>query len=620
MEEKYINLLKEKCTKENFEKLMALDNSYLHKFIEKYIEHCNPSSIFVRTDHPDDAQYARDKAIENGEEMKLAIKGHTNHFDSYYDQGRDKESTKYLLSPGVELGKNINSIDKETGLSEIYGYLKNSMEGKEAYICFFCLGPVNSIFSIPGVQITDSSYVVHSEGILYRSGYQEFKRIANSDKFFKIVHSAGELEGNVCKNTDKRKIYIDLDNFTVYSANTQYAGNTVGFKKLSLRLAIHKAAAEGWLAEHMLILGVNGPSNRTTYFTGAFPSACGKTSTAMLEGESIAGDDLAYLRKKDGKIYAANVECGIFGIIKDVNPKDDPLIWKVLNSPGDVIFSNVLIAKDNQPYWLCDGRNIPDKGINFSGNWFKGKKDNENNEILHAHPNARYTVSLYSLENCDPKLDDPDGFEIKGIIYGGRDSDTLVPVQQSFDWVHGVITMGAALESETTAATLGKVGVRTFNPMSNLDFVAIPIGQYIQSHLDFASDIKNPPSIFAVNYFQKDKEGNFMTGMNDKHVWIKWMELRVNGDVEAIETPTGYIPKYEDLKILFKEVLNKEYEKNDYEEQFRLRIPENIKKLERIEDIYRTKVDNTPNILFQVLNEQKQRLIKVAKEITTCCT
>ncbi|MDI6703972.1 MAG: phosphoenolpyruvate carboxykinase (GTP) [bacterium] len=606
-----LELLKSKCGERNYQKLLALNNPVLLDFVAKYVEHCNPHSVFVCTDTDEDAAYIRDKAIEKGEEKRLAIPGHTVHFDGYYDQGRDKEITRYLLSPGTDLGF-LNSIDKEEGLKEIHEILKGIMEGAEMFICFFCLGPVDSPFSIPSVQLTDSSYVVHSELILYRRGYEEFKR-RSPEKFFKVVHSAGKLEGGVSKDIDKRRIYIDLEDNIIYSTNTQYAGNTVGFKKLSLRMAIYKASKEGWLAEHMLIMGVHGPNGRVSYFTGAFPSMCGKTSTAMIKGETIVGDDLAYLRNMGGKVYAVNVECGIFGIIKDVNPKDDPLIWEVLNKPGDVIFSNVLVTEEGIPYWLGDGREVPDKGINYSGEWYKGKKDKMGNPISHSHKNARYTISLYTLKNCDPELDAPQGVEIKGIIYGGRDSDTSCPVQEAFSWEHGVITMGGALESETTAATLGEEGVRTFNPMSNIDFLSIPLGRYINNHLEFGKGLDRPPTIFSVNYFLKNKDGGYINRMEDKCVWLKWMELRVHKDVSALKTPTGYIPRYEDLKRLFKEILNKDYAERDYIEQFTLRIPENIRKLERIIEIYKTKVSDTPSILFDVLSEQKQRLEEVRK-------
>ena len=603
-----LETVKQKCGLENYQKLLDLNNEALLSFIAKYINHLNPDKVYVCNDSKEDAQYIRNKAITIGEEKALAIKGHTIHYDGFFDQARDKGQTKYLLPKDADLGESINSIDKETGLAEIHDFLKNIMVGKEAFVLFFCLGPTNSVFSIPCAQITDSSYVAHSEYILYRKGYEQFRRIKGSDKFFKFVHSAGELENMVSKNVDKRRVYIDLEGKTVYTSNSQYAGNTVGLKKLALRLAIHKASQEGWLAEHMLLMGVHGPGGRKSYFTGAFPSACGKTSTAMLPGETIVGDDIAYLRKRDDKVYAANVESGIFGIIRDVNLKDDPVIWTALNEPGEVILSNVLTTDDGKAYWLGDKREPPEKGYNYSGNWFKGKKDSKGNEIPHAHRNACYTLRLDSLSNLDEDLDNPEGSELKGVIYGGRDSTVWPPVQQAFDWEHGVITIGASLESETTAATLGQEGVRQFNPMSNLDFVAIPLAEYINEYLEFIKGVDAIPPIFGVNYFQKDKDGHYLTGMDAKRVWIKWMELRVNGDVKALKTPTGYIPLYDDLKKLFKEVLDQDYTTAEYLEQFTVKIDENLQKIERIKEIYSTKVKNTPEILFKVLNDQRDRL------------
>lgn len=604
----YVKLLKDRCKADSYEKLMALGNTKLVNFVAKYVAHCNPASVFVRTDSAEDAQYLRNKALENREEEKLALEGHTVHFDGYNDQARDKDKTKLLVSPSMNLGTHINAIDRGKGLKEVHEYLKNIMEGKEVYVCFFCLGPTNSEFSIRCLQMTDSSYVAHSEGILYRSGYEEFKRMGDFNEFFKFVHSAGILENGVSKNIDKRRIYIDIKDNVVFSTNTQYGGNSVGLKKLAMRLAIHKASQEGWLTEHMFIVGIHGPGRRVTYFTGAFPSACGKTATSMLKGETIVGDDIAFLRGKNGRVRAANAECGIFGIIRGVNSKDDPLIWEALNSPGEIIFSNVLVTDDRIPYWIGKDEDIPKRGINHSGKWTIGKKDSNGNEIPPSHKNARYTIGLSGLKNCDAKLDDPRGVVVDGMIYGGRDSDTWVPVEQAFDWSHGILTMGAALESETTAATLGKEGVRKFNPMSNLDFLSITVGKYIRNNLEFSSAIDKPPSIFSVNYFLKNKNGKYMNAMNDKYVWIKWMELRVNGDVDAIKTPTGYIPKYKDLKRLFREVLDKDYGEKDYVEQFTLRIPENLAKIERIVKIYQTNVPNTPKTLFETLEEQKQKL------------
>lgn len=608
-------LLRDKLGKENYGKLEALKNARLMEFASKYVELFNPDSVFVRTDSKEDAAYIRKRAIELGEEKELAIKGHTIHFDGYFDQARDKENTKYLLRPDEVLGSDIKSVDREEGLEEIYNLFKNSMKGKEMYICFYCLGPTGSDFSISAVQITDSCYVAHSEGMLYRSGYEQFKKLNGSGNFFRAVHSAGELQGAVSKNVDKRRVYIDLENEMVFSVNTQYAGNTVGLKKLSMRLAIRRASEEGWLTEHMFIMGVYGPDKkRITYFTGSFPSACGKTATAMLEGEKIVGDDIAYLRNIDGKIKTVNVEKGIFGIIQDVSRQNDPTIFEALTTPGEVIFSNILMNEKNITRWLGDGREEPKKGVNFSGEWMPGKKGPDEKAVPYAHKNARYTIRLDALENCDDNLENPDGVEVGGIIYGGRDSDTSAPVAQSFDWTHGIIAQAAAIESETTAATLGQEGVRKFNLMANLDFLSIPIGRYIQNNLDIVEGIKNPPIVFHVNYFLKGKDGKFLNGIKDKHVWAKWMELRVHDNVSAIKTPIGYIPKHEDLKKLFKEVLGKDYTREDYNEQFKTRVPELLAKIDRIKNIYHTKVFDTPHILMKTLDDQKKRLEECRKK------
>lgn len=601
-------ILREKCTPGSYERLMALSNKKLHDFVRHYVNLCRPDSVFVGDDSKETAEYIREKAVATGEEKKLVLPGHTIHFDGYFDQARDKAQTKYLLPPGVDLGSRINAIDAKDGRAELEGLLNDIMRGKEVFILFFCLGPTFSEFSIPCVQITDSSYVAHSEHILYRRGYDYFKSIGDSGDFFRFLHSAGALENCVSKNVDRRRVYIDIRENIVFSTNTQYAGNTVGLKKLALRLAIRRASREDWLAEHMLLMGVHGPGGRVSYFSGAFPSACGKTSTAMCPGETIVGDDIAYLREKDGKCFAVNVESGIFGIIRDVNPQDDPVIWEVLTAPGEVIFSNILITKGGATYWLGDGREAPPAGINFSGQWYPGKKDARGNSISYAHKNARYTVSLSRLKNRDPLADDPLGVELKGMLFGGRDSDTWVPVERAFDWNHGVLTGGAALESETTAATLGEEGVRKFNIMSNLDFLAIPLSEYINNYLKFGEKLIKPPVIFSVNYFLRGPGGDYLNAIEDKRIWLKWMELSVHDEVAQITTPTGSIPKYADLKRLFQEVLNKDYSEEDYEKQFTVRIPENLAKTERILRIYREQVPEAPEILFATFEEQRKRL------------
>jgi len=607
MAENKIDFLKSKMAPEQLEKLKDLGQSDVIEFVADTALLCKPDSVFVATDSPEDIAHVREMSLAGGEEHKLTMQGHTYHFDGIKDQGRDPANTKYLVPPDMHMGARIKYTDRDGGLAEVKGILDGMMSGKEMVVRFFCLGPCSSVFSQLCCQITDSYYVAHSEDLLYRVGYEEFKKAPDNVEFFRFLHSAGKLEGGVCADVDKRRIYIDLTENTVYSTNTQYAGNTVGLKKLAMRLGISRGLREGWLTEHMFIVGVPGPGGRKTYLTGAFPSMCGKTSTAMIGGQSIVGDDIAYLRKVDGVVRTVNVESGIFGIIQDVNPKDDPDIYKALVAPREVIFSNILIV-DEKPYWLGMGQELPEKGLNFSGDWFKGKEDDAGKPIDPAHKNARFTIRLSELDNCDDRLDDPEGLPVSGMIFGGRDSDTSVPVEQSFDWVHGVITKGATLESESTAAAIGTEGVRTFNPMSNLEFLAASLDTYISKYLEFAEGLDEVPAIFSVNYFLRNKEGDYLNTKLDKKVWMLWIEERVNGEVEAVKTPTGYIPLYEDLKRLFSSALGFEFTEDNYVEQFTIRVPEQLAKLERIEKLYREE-ESIPAILFDTLTEQKDRLI-----------
>lgn len=586
------------------QKLEALNNPKVMKLVTKAIELCKPAKVTVITDAKEDIDYVRELALKNGEESKLKMEGHTVHFDSPKDQARDKAHTKYLLSKKVDWGLDINYVMKDEGLPEIMSFFDSSMKGKEMLISFFSLGPTNSVFSLRALQITDSAYVTHSETILYRPGYEEFKKLNGSDDFFYFLHSAGRLENNVSVDIDKRRIYIDLEENTVYTVNNQYAGNSVGLKKLAFRLAIQKAHNEGWMAEHMFIMGVHGRPGRTTYFTGAFPSACGKTSTAMIPGQTIVGDDIAYLRKIGGEVRAVNVEQGIFGIIQDVNPKDDALIYKALTTPREVIFSNVLVS-DGTPYWLGMGMDPPNEGINYTGQWYRGKKDEDGKEIPFASKNARYTIRINELENADPKADDPEGVTVKGMIYGGRDSDTTVPVAEALNWAHGVF-MGATVESETTAATIGKEGVRTHDPMANRDFISIPMKQYLQDYLNFADGLDVVPTIFTTNYFLKNEKGKYCNDIPDKKVWILWADGRVNGDYEAIDTPIGRIPKYDDLKELFNKEMGKDYTREEYIEQFSIRIKKYLEKLDRMVSVF-SKIE-IPDAFRKEMDDQIARL------------
>ncbi len=601
-------------SQENLEKLLYLNNPKVLNIVEEFTLLCKPAKVTVITDSQKDIDYVRAMALQKGEEQKLAMEGHTIHYDGYYDQGRDRKNTLVLTTPEMKMSKVIDTKPQQEGLKEIYQIMDGAMAGKEALVRFFSLGPLNSKFSICALQITDSFYVGHSEDILYRSGYEEFKKLNGSEDFFYLVHSAGPVdERGITKNVDKRRIFMDLKNYRVLTVNNQYAGNSLGLKKLALRLAIYKSNHEDWLTEHMFIMGIKPlDKERISYFTGAFPSACGKTSTAMVPGQTIVGDDIAYLRVwDDGTCHAVNIEQGIFGIITDVNPKDDPYIYEVLTTPRELIFSNVLV-NNGKTYWLNMGMELPNEGKNhFSDNWKLGDMDKGGKAVEHAHKNARYTVRINELSNVDENLHHPDGVPVDGIIYGGRDSDTSVPVFQSLSWEHGVY-VGATIESETTAATLGKVGVREFSPMANMDFLVVQLGKYIENHLKFGKQLKKVPLVFATNYFIKEN-GEFLSEKVDKKVWLIWMEGRVHGEFDAIETPIGYIPKYEDLVPLFKKIFNRDYSRELYEKQFSIRIQKFLEKIERMEQIYGEEED-IPQVFSNIMMDQKERLMSFRKK------
>ena len=595
-------------TKTSYQKLNALGNKKLYDFVGYYAKHCNPKSIYMCDDSAEDEAYVRTMSLKKGEERPLSKNEQSIHFDGYGDQARDRSNTKYVVyGENLERMKALNSVEYEEGHGEIRDISANIMDGKEAVVKLFCEGPTFSEFTRPCVQFSDSWYVAHSEQILYRKAYEHFLKMDDKDDFYRFIHSAGNLDERGCSvNIDKRRIYMDTQNNIVYSMNAQYAGNSVGLKKHSMRLAISQSGTQGWLCEHMFVMAaLNEAKKRRTYFCGAFPSACGKTSTAMIPGELVVGDDIAYFRNIDGEFRAVNVEQGIFGIIRDVNGKDDPVIYENLMKSQEVIFSNVLNGADNEPYWINMGVDTPSSGENHSGpGWSEGKKDPAGKEIPLAHPNSRYTMRLDYLENFDRDgFEDKRGVKVDGLLYGGRDSDTTVPVEESKSYQDGIIIKAATLESETTSATIGQEGVRRIDPMANLDFVSYPLGEYVANNLKFVEGMKSSPKIYSTNYFLLDTNGKFATSKLAKKVWLHWAEGRVHGEFDAYETPTGFIPKYEDLAPLFSELIGETYDESGYTWQFSFRCDAWIAKLNRVIEWYKKMDPTTPKSLFETWQE-----------------
>jgi phosphoenolpyruvate carboxykinase (GTP) len=579
------------------EKLKALDNPLVMSIVEEYIGRMKPRDVLVCDDSAADMEFVREMAVIKGEERSLKTAGHTLHYDGPLDQGRDKKGTATLLPPGMKLSRDQNVYEREKALAEVLGIMDGIMTGKTMIVCFFCLGPQKSRFSQSALQITDSFYVAHSEMILYRAGYEQFKNLKKKDDFYHFVHSAGVLdESKRTVNIKDRRIYIDPLGSRVFTVNNQYAGNSLACKKLALRLAIYRANNEDWLTEHMFLTGFSPlKGGRKTYFAGAYPSACGKTSTAMIPGGKIVGDDICYIRLgPEGEMRAVNIEQGIFGIIKDVNEQDDPLIFTSLESPKEIIFSNVLSTNEGQVFWDgCRKEGMPTHGLNHAGEWKDTDVEEKGKPVPCSHGNSRFTLRICELDNIDENLHNPDGVEIEGILYGGRDSDTSVPVAEALDWNYGVF-QGACIESESTTATIGEVGKREPSPMANMDFLIVPLGKYLTNHIRFGAAAQRRPHVFQTNYFLKDADKkDYLNTKLDKKVWVLWAEGRVHNEYDGISTPIGVIPKYEDLRDLFARCRDGHiYTRKEYVDQFGIRVKNYKEKLERVKKQY----DGEPNM------------------------
>jgi phosphoenolpyruvate carboxykinase (GTP) len=552
----------------------------------------NPATIFINTGSDDDMAYIRQKALEKGEEFSLTKDNHTCHFDGPDDQGRDTANTKYLAYADTEISSLQKKEAHRTGVIEARTIITDIMQDKEMIISFISRGPIGSPVADPTLQITDSYYVIHSEFILYRMMDPDTfsKDVAQKGYMFINFHSAGKLtETNVSANLKNRRIYMDVERFRSYSSNNQYAGNSIAPKKINHRFAnmnnIRNYFGER-LDEHMFIAGFK-MEDEIVYFGGAYPSGCGKTGTAMT-GTHLVGDDLAkiFIDAESGEVRAVNPEKGMFGIIDGVNRADDPETMTILTGEGnEVIFSNLLVS-EGKPYWTGMGEALPAKGRNFEGDWSpkSGK--------LASHKNARFTIALDNLENYDLATENPEGVKLSGLLFGGRDYTTMPTIVMAHNWMNTVVH-GAIIRSATTATEIGADGSEKRSPFANEAFFPGPLAQYINHYKAFGENPAiaedNLPSGFQVNYWlHKSGRGILSPGeadgligeKRDTKVWMRIMALMHQGKVETIWTPIGRIPKYQDLKKLFKEVLDKEYDKEIYTKQFSLYTENLIKRVD----------------------------------------
>jgi phosphoenolpyruvate carboxykinase (GTP) len=601
-------------------KLDKVKNEAVRLKIANAIILCDPDSVFINTASDQDRQFIRDLSLEKGEEKILPMKNHTIHYDLKDEQGRIIDRTFYISNEGEQVSSLGNKMDRSEACEDIKDKMSGIMKGKLMMIGFYLRGPVGAPASNPAVEISSSTYVLHSADILYRNVYSDFDReVENLSHFFTNIHSEGL---NRAEDLPNARVFMDRSHLTTYSFNCTYAGNTLLMKKGNHRFAVDRAVYEKWgqqVAEHMFITGIEGPGGRITWMIGAAPSGCGKTTSAMA-GDHFVGDDLAQAWiAEDGSIRSINPEKGIFGIVEDVNWNGDPLLMKLLREVGtEVIWSNVLIDESDKPQWVGNNEEPPpQKGVNFQGPWERGMVDQNGKEVPMSHPNSRCTLTNSALGNYSAENENGAGVETRIITYSGRDSDTMPPVWVARTSDEGVV-IGACIVSAATATEVGATGVRR-QPWANAPFIPGSLGEYMAAQFEFFGSAKlaadKQPILSGLNYFltHEARGGDSKKLLGEKKdvkAWMAWLERRVHNEVDAIDTPIGYLPKYADLKDLFKSKIDKEYPEELYEKQFSLYVDNIIGRIDLQIEAY-GKEANIPQKLFDILKKQRQELTEL---------
>lgn len=615
-EEKEVEpIFREKMEDGDFDKIQQIKNPAARLKMANAIALGQPDKVLVNTGSPEDQQRIRELCLRYNEERPLAIPGHTIHYDLAQEQARIVDRTFYIANED----ETVSSLAKRLGRQEAYDYVQEHMvkmmKGMILVIGFYSRGPVGAVASIPAIEASTSFYVCHSAGLLYRNCFAQFDaEVQRAGLFFTNIHCQGP---NRPEDLPHARVLMDRSYQTTYSTFCTYAGNTLLLKKGNHRFAVDRCTyfRRGQeLSEHMFITGLRGPGGRVTFFAGAAPSGCGKTTTAMV-GEEFISDDLAQIWiAEDGTIRSINPETGIFGIIEDVNWTDDPMIMDILRKEGhEVIFSNVLVV-DGVPYWVGSGEENPDKGFNFQGEWFEGKTDANGQPIPLSHPNARFTIRAQALSNYSAKMQDPAGVITKVFTYNGRDSDTMPPVRVARNADEGVV-IGASIVSKATATEVGVTGVKR-QPWANQPFIPGALGDNMVAQFEFFNSEKiseeNRPIMAGLNYFltheARGGQGSALLGeKRDVKVWLGWLERLVHGEVETIYSPVGLLPTYQDLKAMFSDLLGKEYPQELYDKQFSLYIDKIMARIDLQYEAFK-KEENIPDKLFAIYGQQKAEL------------
>lgn len=535
------------------------NNKKLLAWIDEMAELNKPDKIEWIDGSEEQLEKLRAIACSTGELEKLneeMLPGCYLHRTARNDVARVEGRTFICARTKEEAGATNNWMSPAETYEKLYKLYNGSMKGKTMYVIPYSMGIVGSDFAKNGIELTDSIYVVLNMAIMTRVGKAVVDSIGENGDFVKGLHSRADM------NEEERYICQIPDDNTILSINSGYGGNVLlGKKCFALRIASVLARDEGWMAEHMLILGIENPQGEVKYITAAFPSACGKTNLAMLippefyksKGYKVwcVGDDIAWLRiGEDGRLWAVNPENGFFGVAPGTNEHSNPNA--LATTRKGTIFTNVCHnLDDNTVWWEGLDNNPPTNAINWKGEQWDYKTYDKADKIntSGAHPNSRFTAPAVNCPCLSKEFNNPKGVPISAIIFGGRRAKTAPLVYQSFNWQHGVY-VGSAMASETTAAAAGALGVVRRDPMAMLPFCGYNMGDYFKHWLDMGKTIPNPPKIFNVNWFRTDDDGKFIwPGYGDNMRVLMWILARCEDKADAVETAIGYLPKPEDIEI-----------------------------------------------------------------------